>query len=416
MKKANTFSVLFFVRKDRIVDGKVPISLRITVNGKHVDIAIKQKTLLSNWDSLKGFGKGKTNEAKQINQYLEQIRAKIVGNYQELSLQKTPFTVEDVRNKFLGIKEREYTLMGLFDYHEEISKETLAHSTIKHYRVSKRYFKFFLEKRMNLSDIFLTQLNYKFVSDFEVFIQQNNFLNEKQPCGKNAMMKHIVRLRRIINLAINNEWLEKDPFSKFKVSYLRTNREYLSGDDLSKIEEKQFDIPRLQQVKDLFIFSCYTGLAYVDTFNLTPNHVSLGIDGEHWITTFREKTDQPVRVPILPKAMEIIEKYKKSPEVVIKGKLLPTLSNQRLNSYLKEIADICGITKPLTFHIARHTFATTVTLTNGVPIETVSKMLGHTSIKTTQIYAKVIESKVSNDMMKLREKLSNDTLKILKAN
>ena len=385
MKKVNTFSVLFFVRKDRIVEGQVPISLRITVNGKHVDIAIKQKTLLSNWNSIKGIGKGKSNEAKQINRYLEQIKAKIVGNYQELSLLKTPFTVEDVRNKFLGIKEQEYTLMSLFDYHEEMSKGTLAYSTIKHYRVSKRYFKFFLEKRMNLSDIFLSQLNYKFITDFEVFIQQNNFLNDNQPCGKNAMMKHIVRLRKIVNLAINNEWLEKDPFNKFKVSYLRTNREYLSGDDLCKIEEKQFDIPRLQQVKDLFIFSCYTGLAYIDTFNLTPNHVSLGIDGEYWITTCRVKTDQPVRVPILPKAMEIIEKYKTSPEVMIKGKLLPTLSNQRLNSYLKEIADLCGITKPLTFHIARHTFATTVTLTNGVPIETVSKMLGHTSGKGDEI-------------------------------
>jgi integrase/recombinase XerD len=405
MKTLNTFGVSFFVRRNREVNGSVPVFIRIIVNGNRVDISAKQKVEIKNWDSARGFGKGQSPEVKRMNTYLERLRGMIVEYYQELKLSKKPFTVEDIRNKYLGVKENEHTLMELFDYHDEISKNVLAHATIKHYRVTKRYFQFFLKKQMNQSDIFLSCLNYKFIVDFEAFIQKKNFLNEKQPCGKNAMMKHIVRLRKIVNLAIKNEWIERDPFTKFKVSYIRTNREYLSLEDLKKIEEKQFTIARLQQVKDLFIFSCYTGLAYIDTFNLTPQHVSLGIDGEFWISTSRVKTDQPVRIPILPKAMEIIQKYKTNPEVVIKGKLLPSLTNQKLNSYLKEIADICGITKPLTFHIARHTFATTVTLTNGVPIETVSKMLGHSSIKTTQIYAKVIESKVSCDMMTLKNKL-----------
>ena len=160
-----------------------------------------------------------------------------------------------------------------------------------------------------------------------------------------------------------------------------------------------------QWAKDLFVFSCYTGLAYCDVMSLTKENISIGIDGEYWIMTSRKKTNQPVRVPLLSKALEIIEKYKHHPKAIATGTAFPNLTNQKLNSYLKEIADFCGITKNLTFHLARHTFATTVTLTNGVPIETVSKMLGHSNIRTTQVYAKVIEKKVSDDMMILRQKL-----------
>jgi len=410
MNSVNTFGVSFFIRRNRESNGTVPVFLKITVNGKRIDISAKQRVQISNWDSVRGFGKGQSTEVKKMNTYLEQLRGKVVENYHELKLQKKPFTVEDVRNKFLGVEEHQHTLMSLFDYHNETEKNALASGTLKHYFVTKRYFQLFLKERMSLSDIYLSQLNYKFVTDFEQFIQQKNYLNDGQPCGKNTTMKHIERLRKVVNLAIKNEWLEKDPFVKFKVSFTNSKREYLTPDDLQKIERKEFNLNRLQQVKDLFVFSCYTGLAYSDTFNLTPQNLCVGIDGECWITTNRTKTNQAVRIPLLPKAMEIIEKYKSNIAVISNGKLLPTLSNQRLNSYLKEIGDICGITKPLTFHVARHTFATTVTLTNGVPIETVSKLLGHTSIKTTQIYAKVIETKVSGDMKSLREKLDNQNI------
>jgi integrase/recombinase XerD len=407
MKTVNNFGISFFIRRNRETNGMVPIFLKLTVNGKRVDISAKQKVQTCNWDEIRGFGKGQSTEVKKMNTYLEQIRAMVVDSYHELQVSKKPFTVDDVRNKYLGIEENEFTLLKLFDYHTEYAKKTLAIGTMKQYLVCKRYFQFFLKEKMNISDIFLSQLNHKFLVDFEWFVQQNNFLNDGKPCGKNTMMKHIVRLRKIVNLAIKNEWIDRDPFAKFKVSYTQSKREFLSIEELIAIEEKEFTIQRLQHVKDLFVFSCYTGLAYIDTFNLTPHHVNIGIDGEYWISTNRQKTDLKVSIPILPKAMEIIEKYKTNFAVLASGKLLPSMSNQRLNSYLKEIADICGITKPLTFHVARHTFATTVTLTNGVPIETVSKMLGHTSIKTTQIYAKVIETKVSGDMKSLREKLDN---------
>jgi site-specific recombinase XerD len=224
-------------------------------------------------------------------------------------------------------------------------------------------------------------------------------------------MKHIERLRKMINMAITLDWLPKDPFSNFKKHFDRVERQCLTRKELAGLENKQFTIDRLNHVRDMFIFSCYTGLAYIDLAELTPDNIITGIDGGLWISTSRAKTDTGVRVPILPQAREVMEKYCDNPRAQNSGTVFPVISNQRMNGYLKEIADLCGITKALTFHIARHTFATTVTLSNGVPIESVSKMLGHTSIRTTQIYAKVIESKLSEDMGKLRERLAQASVK-----
>jgi len=197
-------------------------------------------------------------------------------------------------------------------------------------------------------------------------------------------------------------WIERDPFINFKSKFIKTERGFLSLKELEEIENKLFTIPRLQLVKDLFVFSCYTSLSYIDVIHLTVDNICIGIDGELWIYYKREKTTKPIRIPLLPKALEIIEKYKSNHKSIAQGTIFPKISNQKLNSYLKEVADICGIKKNLTFHVARHTFATTVTLSNGMPIETVSKLLGHSRISTTQIYAKVIERKVSDDMQKLR--------------
>jgi site-specific recombinase XerD len=226
--------------------------------------------------------------------------------------------------------------------------------------------------------------------------------------GNNTVMKHIERFRKMINVAIRMEWLERDPFAAYQQKFERVEREYLSKEELAKIEFRDLKIVRLQWVRDLFVFSCYTGLAYIDVMRLTPGNITKGMDGELWLITNRQKTSNPVRVPLLPKALEIIDQYKGHPRALAEGTLFPNISNQKLNSYLKEIADLCDINKNLTFHLARHTFATTVTLTNGVPIESVSKMLGHSTITTTQIYAKVIEKKLSDDMKDLKQKLQSE--------
>lgn len=220
-------------------------------------------------------------------------------------------------------------------------------------------------------------------------------------------MKHIERVRKMIGVAIRNEWLEKDPFQKYRLSFNRVTRDCLTDEELNRLENLDLNNVRLDQVRDLFVFSCYTGLAYSDVSQLTQADLNRDLEGNHWLYTNRQKTDTTVKVPLLPKAQMILNKYRDRADLVRSGCLLPIISNQKVNTYLKELAAKTGIEKNLTFHLARHTFATTITLTNGVPIETVSKMLGHTSIRTTQIYAKVVEQKLVEDMKRLQERLAN---------
>jgi site-specific recombinase XerD len=245
----------------------------------------------------------------------------------------------------------------------------------------------------------LSELKYGFITDLEFWFKT------LRKCSHNTTIKYITNVRKIINLAIDNEWLHHDPFAKFKVSLKEVKRECLSAEELQVMVDKSFKIDRLDQVKDIFVFCCYTGLAYADVEKLGPGHISKGMDGKHWIFIDRTKTGTSSHVPLLSPALAIINKYKDHPEAINKERLFPVISNQKMNAYLKEIAYVCGIQKTLTFHIARHTFATTVTLTNGVPLETVSNMLGHKNIRTTQIYAKVVQKKVSQDMQALEDKI-----------
>lgn len=406
MRTKNTFGIQFILRMNKLRNGVAPIIARINVDGRRVEISLKQSLSPQTWNDAKGLVRGSSPEAKKLNTYLEQVRARLTECYQELNLKNQIITAEAIKNLYLGIKEQENTLMQVFDYHNTEMKTTLEWGTLKNYFTTRRYIEEYLKQHLKTSDIFLTQLNYKFLSEFERFMKTYVPKDQKLTCGQNTIMKHIERLRKVVNMAIKNEWLEKDPFQKFKPTFTRTTRQFLSAVELEIIEEKTFKIHRLELAKDLFIFSCYTGLAYIDVIELTSQNISRAIDGEYWIITKRHKTDIPVRLPLLPKALEIIEKYKDNPRAQANGRLLPGFSNQKLNTYLKEIADVCGIEKNLSTHIARHTFATTVTLANGVPIETVSKLLGHTSIKTTQIYAKVIESKINDDMKILKTKLA----------
>lgn len=414
MRTNNTFGVQFISRTNKAKNGLLPIYARISVDGRRVEVSLKRFIHPDNWNDAKGSAKGKSEEIRNLNTYLEQIRSRLTECYQELTVKKKLVTAVAVKNLFCGFEEKEHSLMTLFDYHNVEMKTTLEWGTLKNYFTTRRYVEEYLKAHLKTSDVFLSQLNYRFLTEFERFMKAYVPKDQKLPCGQNTIMKHIERLRKVVNMAIKNDWLDRDPFQKFQPSFIKSNRQYLTADELTTIEQKEFKILRLQHAKDMFVFSCYTGLAYIDVYELTPQNMSLGIDGEYWINTCRHKTDIPVRVPLLPPAMAIVEKYKNNPRVLESGRLLPVYANQVLNNYLKEIADFCGIEKPLSFHIARHTFATTVTLTNGVPIETVSKLLGHTSIKTTQIYAKVIEQKVSEDMKELRSKImsSKNNLKI----
>lgn len=280
--------------------------------------------------------------------------------------------------------------------------------TLERYETSLRHTQEFMKWKYKIDDIDIKGLKYEFITDYEFW------LKSVRKCDHNTSMKYLSNFKKIVNICLKNGWLDRDPFYGFKMAKREIERPFLVEDELNRITNKIFLIPRLAQVRDIFVFCCYTGLAYADVEKLTREEITTGIDGEKWIWTSRQKTDSATRVPLLPPALEILDRYKDDLQCADKGRLLPVLTNQKMNSYLKEIADACGITKKMTFHTARHTFATTVTLTNGVPIETVSKMLGHRNLKTTQHYAKILDKKVSEDMGMLRKKytIERNALKV----
>ncbi len=403
--KNNTFSVLVLAKTAKSIDGQAPVYVRVTINGKRKEVSLKCKADASLWCSIRGLSKGKSISCRKLNQKIEDYKSGLNDAYHQLVREHKAINAESVVNTFLGIDENNYTLSALMDYHNTTMVHQLKPGTMKNYHTTQRFINEFLKKEKKTTDIYLNHLRFNFVVDFEIFLKNRVPTDHQRPCGQNGANKHIERLRKMINLAIKNEWLDKDPFARYQKKYVKSERQFLTPQQLGTLEDKTFVIPRLSQVRDLFVFSCYTGLAYVDVMSLTSDNISIGIDGEWWLHFSRKKTGTSVNLPLLPKAYNLIKKYQTHPKVVANHTLFPKYSNQRMNSYLKEIQDLCGIATRLTFHIARHTFATTVTLSNGVPIETVSKMLGHTKLSTTQVYARVLKSKISNDMQVLKQKL-----------
>jgi len=392
------------------MQGSAPICARVTVNGKRTEISVKRSVNANEWDERKGMAKGSRKETIELNMFLNQFKAKIINTYQQMVLNDVAIDGPAIRDRVLGTNNLAPTLLSLIEYHNEQQLHKLAPGTMKNYHTTQRYVKKFLLEKLYRNDIILSQLTYRFILDFERYLFNYVPKDHQKPLNNNGIMKHIERLRKMINMAVKLDWLVKDPFASFKKHFEKTERESLNIQELTAMANKEFSIERLRHVRDMFLFSCYTGLSYIELAELTPHKIVTGIDGGLWISTSRAKTDTGVRVPLLPQAIDLMEKYRDDPRALNNGTVFPVISNQRMNGYLKEIADISGITKILTFHIARHTFATTVTLSNGVPIESVSKMLGHTSIRTTQIYAKVVEQKLSEDMRKLEQRMSTHLL------
>jgi site-specific recombinase XerD len=299
-------------------------------------------------------------------------------------------------------------LVAIFKQHNDEIKALIgkdyAPATHIRYETSLKHTVHYLQWKYKISDIDIRKIDHEFITGYEFY------LKSVCKCCQNTTSKYIKNFGKIIRICLANGWIERNPFINYKSKIIEVERVFLSIEEIEILLNKEFAMERLNQVKDIFLFSCFTGLAYADVKKLSPRNIGLGIDGERWIFINRTKTDTRSNIPILPIAATILEKYRNHPQVVMKGKLLPVLSNQKMNAYLKEIADLCGFNKELTFHIARHTFATTVTLSNGVPIESVSKMLGHKNLKTTQHYAKILDLKVSNDMQVLKAKFENKKL------
>lgn len=400
-----TISVLFFARKSKSNSvGEAPIYMRVTVNGERFDTGTKRFVPFENWSTEACRLKGNSEAARSINAYLDSLVAKAYDHQRQILLEGKELTMEAFKTKWWGITttEKSKMLMEVFEQHNEQMKALIGNEfsplTFERYTTSKNHTQEFMRWKYKVDDIDIKKLCYEFITDYEFW------LKSVRKCDHNTSMKYLSNFKKIVNICIKNGWLDRDPFFGFKMTKREVERPFLVEDELNRMMNKTFVSPRLNHVRDIFLFCCYTGLAYADVLKLTKEQIAIGIDGEKWIWTNRQKTDTATRVPLLPHAQEILDWYQSNPECLNKGRLLPVLSNQKMNSYLKEIADACGITKKMTFHTARHTFATTVTLTNGVPIETVSKMLGHRNLKTTQHYAKILDLKVSEDMKVLRDK------------
>jgi site-specific recombinase XerD len=404
----NKISILYYVKRTKSnSNGQVPIYSRITVDGKRFEMSTNRFIEPSKWSSVANKMRGSSDEARSINSYLDILKGKVYDAQKELIHNNTPVNIDTIKNKVIGVEQRARMLVPIFQEHndkvETLVGQEFAPGTLERYKTSLKHTIEFIQWKYSVSDIDIKSIDHAFITDYEFF------LRSVRKCANNTAVKYIKNFKKIVKLCISNGWLDKDPFVNYKAKIREVEREFLSQEEIQTIYAKEFITERLNQVKDIFIFACFTGLAYIDVKQLTLSNISLGIDGGKWIFTHRQKTETASRIPLLPIPQELIEKYATHPQCLNENKLLPVLSNQKMNSYLKEIADVCGIKKDLTFHIARHTFATTVTLTNGVPIESVSKMLGHTNIKTTQHYAKILDKKVSDDMQILRDKFSTIT-------
>lgn len=401
----NTFSVLFYPRgNDTDKNGNAPIYLRITVNGKRSEFSIKRKVLLGKWNSKAGKVRGTTPDIRELNRYMDTIKVKIYKIQETLLENQELLTADIIKSIYLrkGIKHK--MLLEIFQNHNDKIKRLVgkefAPGTIERYKTAKKHVADYIKLEYNTIDIPVKDVDYKFISGFEYY------LKTERKCAHNTAIKYVTNFKKIIRIAFANDWIHKDPFVNWKAKLKIVEREFLTEEEIQKMVEKNLHTERLDQVKDIFLFSCFTGLAYADVKKLSRNDIVIGIDGDKWIKIKRSKTDTRSSIPLLTTAIDILKKYNDHPDVSNRGRLLPVLSNQKMNAYIKEIAILCKIYKNLTFHLARHTFATTVTLSNGVPIESVSKMLGHKSLRTTQHYAKIMDRKVSDDMKILKAKMN----------
>jgi site-specific recombinase XerD len=400
-----SFGLLFYLKKSRHFNGKeADVYLRITVNGESCEISAKRKCTIDKWNQEAGRMSGKNDAVKAFNTYLDTLQQKAFEAKRRLLELDKEITSRAIKYILSGqgIAKERYMLMEVFKYHNEqlaalVGKE-YASGTLERYTTSYKHTQSFMQWKYNISDIDISKLNFEFISEYEFW------LKSVRNCDHNTAIKYLSNFRKIVNRCIRNGWLQRDPFIGFKMTKREVERTALTEFELQSLVTKNFKMERLSVVRDIFLFSCYSGLAYSDVKKLRRSEIIIGVDGEKWLISRRQKTDIAARIPLLPSALRIIDKYHNHDQCIIEDRVLPVLSNQKMNSYLKEIADICGINKNLTFHIARHTFATTVTLSNGVPIETVSKMLGHRNLKTTQHYAKILDIKISMDMQKLRNK------------
>lgn len=384
--------------------GRVPIMAQWKIGGVQKSLSTKLNVLPERWTFERTLGL--TKDDKMINAELDRIRMAIMEKFHEMLQRGEIVTAEKLKCAVTGNGHSGHprSFVEVFDlWLEDYAKSigiTTSKRTFDKYVVVRNRLQLFIQERFNMSDMLLEDVNPKFINDFDTYIRQN------YQVAHNHAMKIRQKLRTIFKMAHDNGWVSKNPFAAVRIQYDPVEREVLTKSELASLMQTDMQIERLERVRDIFVFSCFTGLAHCDVYRLKPENIIVDDNGQPWIKTSRQKTSVSVNVPLLEIPQMIIAKYKD--DKTLNGSLLPVLSNDCTNIYLKEVATLCRIKKKLTFHVARHTFATTVALSNGVPIESVSKMLGHRNIRTTQIYAKVMNDKLSEDMNRLASRISGD--------
>jgi site-specific recombinase XerD len=409
MKINERVALLVMLEKSRLSpDGKAPVFIRLTIDQKRAEMSLGQKVHLSSWDKQKGYVRGASMDARLVNNAIDGAVLKIKQLYEHLCRNEDYVSAEMVKNAYQGKQEKQRTLMEVMEFvvdrvRQKVDGNKRAPATLTKWNTAKDKVIAFLEAEYQAKDICLRKVKMSFAEDFV------DYLTLKEGIGNNTSMCYLKKVRSVLRTAVEREWLDRNVLTSYQCSYVEPEKDVLDEKELFTLYEKKMEMERLEEVKDAYLFMCFTGFAYKDASALTPDHIVNFFDGQAWVVKNRQKVTKAVcreSVPLLPIAKEIIEKYKEHPYCKEHNRLLPINSNQKYNAYLKEVAGICGIKKNLTTHTARHTFATTVTLANGVPIETVSAMLGHKSVKTTQIYAKIVAQKISTDMSDLKKKLA----------
>lgn len=398
------FSILFWLNHSKAQNDLAPIYARITVNGRRSEISLQRHCSSKLWDKKIQRMKGRSPEAQKLNSYLDRSYAKLVSCHEEILREDEFLTSSAIKSRFLGKSSKAKTLLDILTYHKEHMQEVLKYGTLKNYKATEKYLKSFLKSQYKNHDIYLKRISYEFVSGFDRFLRKQKNAEDHPQLSNNGVMKHMQRFKKLMNLAIKLDWLKDDPFQNYTMRFEKFDRDYLTRSELSLIEDLFLEKEYLEVTRDVFLFACYTGLSYIDVKLLTLDNIIEQPQGRNYIHYCREKSHIPVKIPLLEKPQAILDKYLIYSRT--NTNLLPVFSNQKVNKYLKEIKKLCEIKKTISFHVARHTFATTITLSNGVPIETVSKLLGHTKLSTTQIYARVIDNKITEDMEHLQIKMN----------
>lgn len=398
---------LFYIKRTKLLkNGEAPIHVKIRIGWQKVDFGILKSVKPDLWDVKTKEIIGNSELAKEINGEMLKLSEQIKYHFNFMNKKGYEITAVGLKNAILGIQPEEKKFIAVFEEHNTLVKKLIgrdfAPATHQRYQTCVSHLQNYINLKYNTNDLPLGRIDPYFITGFEMY------LKIQRSCSHNTTVRYLRNIRKIVKLCFANGWIKQDPFVYIKLKLKTVNTEFLSEEELNTINGKNFKYERLQQVADVFLFACFTGYAYSDLKHLTIDNLVKEENGQEWIHARRQKTDMLSHVPILPIVRNILDKYKNHDYCLKHNVLLPVLSNQKLNAYLKEIADICGITKNITCHVARHTFATTVTLNNDIPIESVSKMLGHSSISMTQNYAKLLDKKVGFDMNKIREKYSFD--------